>query len=116
MKKLVVTGALGQICSRSIHSLRPGEFGEVVLLDNLSTQRYCSLFNLPAGVEFRFFEEDVCACELTRYFSGADAVVHLAAIANAAGSFEIQERVESVNFEGTVRVAKAAARSEEHKS
>jgi nucleoside-diphosphate-sugar epimerase len=109
MERLVVTGALGHIGSRFIHSLRPGEFGEVVLLDNLSTQRYCSLFNLPAGVKFRFFEEDVCSCDLARYFSGADAVIHLAAVANAEGSFDVQEQVERVNFEGTVRVAKAAA-------
>src|SRR5437016_1764189 len=108
IRRIVVTGALGHIGSRFIHDLRPGEFDDVVLLDNLSTQRYPSLFNLPAGVPFRFFEEDVCQGDLERYFSAADAVVHLAAIANAAASFEIQEQVERVNFEGAVRVAKAA--------
>lgn len=111
MKKIVITGALGHVGSRFIHSLRPGEFDDVVLLDNLSTQRYCSLFNLPQGVPFRFFEEDVCTGDLERYFSGADAVIHLAAIANAAGSFELQDQIERVNFEGAVRVAKGAAAS-----
>ena len=111
MKKIVITGALGHIGSRFIHSLCPGEFDEVVLLDNLSTQRYCSLFNLPEGIKFRFFEEDICTCNLEQYFSKADAVIHLAAIANAAGSFEIQEQVERVNYEGAIRVAKAAAAS-----
>lgn len=109
MRRIVITGALGHIGSRFSHSLRAGDFDDVVLLDDLSTQRYCSLFNLPSGVPFRFFEEDVCTCDLEPYFSGADAVIHLAAIANAAGSFEIEEQIERVNFEGAVRVAKVAA-------
>ena len=111
MKKLVVTGALGHIGSRLIHSLRPGEFEEVVLVDDLSTQRYASLFNLPHGVPFRFVEADVCKAELDPLFSGADAVIHLAAIANAAGSFDIQEQVERVNYDGAMRVAQAAAQA-----
>ena len=67
IRRIVVTGALGHIGSRFIHGLRPGEFDEVVLLDNLSTQRYASLFDLPAGVPFRFYEEDVCQCDLERH-------------------------------------------------
>ncbi len=110
MKKLVITGALGHIGSRLIHGLRPGEFDEVLLVDDLSTQRYASLFNLPQDVPFRFVEADVCKADLGVLFAGADAVIHLAAIANAAGSFEIQEQVERVNYDGAVRVAEAAAR------
>ncbi len=105
--KILITGALGHIGSRFIHQLQPGEFSEVVLLDNLTTQRYCSLFNLPAGVPFRFVEADVCTADLEKLFSGMDAVVHLAAITNAAGSFEIQEQIELVNFGGAERVARA---------
>ena len=37
--KLLITGALGHIGSRFIHDLRPGEFSEVVLVDNLATRR-----------------------------------------------------------------------------
>lgn len=111
--KLVITGALGHIGSRLIHALVPGEFDEVVLIDNLSTQRYCSLFNLPEGITWQFVEEDVTDPngDLTKLFSGAAAVVHLAAITNAAASFEIQDQVEKVNFLGTQRVAEACIRS-----
>ena len=105
--KLFITGALGHIGSCFIHSIKPREFEEVVLMDNLSTQRYCSLFNLPKGVPFRFIEDDVCEANLESYFSGIDVVLHLAAITNAAGSFEIQDQVEKVNFKGTERVAQA---------
>src|SRR5262245_37831614 len=109
MKKIVVTGALGHIGSRFIRALEPGRFGEVVLVDNLATQRFPSLFDLPEGVPFRFVEADVCAAPLEPLFAGAGAVVHMAAMTNAAGSFEIQEQVERVNFEGTERVARACA-------
>ncbi len=107
--KLVITGALGHIGSRLIRSLRAGAYGEVLLLDNLSTQRYCSLFDLPRDIPFRFIEADVCTVDLKALFAGADAVIHLAAITNAAGSFDNQAQVELVNYKGTERVAKACA-------
>jgi nucleoside-diphosphate-sugar epimerase len=105
--KLAITGALGHIGSRLVHSLRPGEFDEVLLIDNLATQRFASLFNLPDGVRFRFVQADVLQADLTRLFDGMDVVIHLAAITNAAGSFEIQEEVERVNHVGTELVAAA---------
>jgi len=109
MKKIVVTGALGHIGSRFIRSRGLERFDEVLLVDNLATQRYPSLFDLPAGVPFRFVEADVCAAPLEPLFEGADAVIHMAAMTNAAGSFEVQEQVEKVNYEGTERVARACA-------
>ena len=105
--KLLITGALGHIGSRFIHSLKPGDYEKVVLLDNLSTQRYCSLFNLPDGVPFCFVEQDICTSDLEKYFAGIDVVVHLAAITNAAANFETKDQVERVNFAGTERVARA---------
>ena len=107
--KLLITGALGHIGSRLIHSLQPGEFSEVVLFDNFATQRYSTLFNLPEGVPFRLVEADVCTADLELLFAGMDVVIHLAAITNAAGSFEIQDQVERVNYDGTERVARACA-------
>lgn len=109
--RLVVTGALGHIGSRLIHSLRAQDFNEVVLFDNLATQRYCSLFDLPQAVPFRFVEGDICSDDLDALFAGVDVVVHLAAMTNAAASFDVQERVERVNFEGTERVAMACAKN-----
>jgi nucleoside-diphosphate-sugar epimerase len=109
MRKVVITGALGHIGSRLIRDLQAGEFDEVLLIDNLSTQRYFSLFSLPAGVPYRFVEADILTADLGRLMRGADAVIHLAAIANPAESFEIQSQVEQVNYEGAVRVARASA-------
>jgi len=105
--KLLITGALGHIGSGLIHSLRPSEFEEVVLLDNLSTQRYCTLFNLPKGVPFRFIEKDIRTAELSTLFQEVDAVVHLAALTDAANSLERRDEVMEINLEGTRRVAEA---------
>lgn len=105
--KLFVTGALGHIGSRLIHDLRPGQFCEVILLDNLSTQRYCSLFDLPAGVSFRFLNQDIRTADFSRLLGGVDFVIHLAALTDAANSFDRTDEVMSVNLEGTIRVAEA---------
>jgi nucleoside-diphosphate-sugar epimerase len=104
----MITGALGHIGSGLIHSILPGRFDEVVLLDNLSTQRYSSLFDLPQGIPFRFIEADVLTANLTRLFQGMDAVVHLAAITDAANSHARRDEVMEVNVEGTRRVAQAS--------
>ena len=106
--KIVVTGALGHIGSQLIREL-PTMFPKaaIVAIDNLSTQRYCSLFNLPDLGQFDFLEADVLTADLASIFDGATAVVHLAAITDATHSFQIKERVEKVNFTGTDRVVQA---------
>lgn len=107
MANLLITGALGHIGSRFIHNLKPGEFDAVHMIDNLSTQRYASLFNLPDGVKFNFIEDDICTADLDEYFKGIDVVIHLAAITDATSSFDRREEVERVNLHGTERVAKS---------
>lgn len=106
--RIVITGALGHIGSRLIRELANlGEDLELVLIDNLSTQRYCSLFNLPPGGRYQFLEADILKANLAALFKGAHAVIHLAAITNATESFAIQEQVEETNFLGTEKVAAA---------
>jgi len=111
--KIVVTGALGHIGSRLIREL-PTMFSgvEIVLIDNLSTQRYCSLFNLPTAGQYYFQEADVLTADLSSIFCGASVVVHLAAITDATNSFQIKEEVERVNFAGTERVAQACLQTD----
>lgn len=106
--RIVVTGSLGHIGSqliRELPSVLPG--AEILMLDDLSTQRYCSLFDLPVEGRYRFVETNVLTADLASLFTGADAVVHLAAITDATSSFDNQDKVEEVNFAGTERVARA---------
>lgn len=106
-QRLIVTGALGHIGSALIHALQPGEFKEVVLIDDMSAQRYCSLFGLPDGVPFRFIEADVLTVDLEKLLDADSLVIHLAAITDAASSFDKKDQVERVNFDATVRIAEA---------
>jgi UDP-glucose 4-epimerase len=106
--KIAVTGALGHIGSELIRQL-PSTFvdSEILLIDDLRTQRYCSLFNLPETGRYTFIEADVLTADLRPILQGTEVVVHLAAITDAAGSFQIKEQVEQVNFLGTKKVAEA---------
>lgn len=110
--KVVITGALGHIGSRLIRDL-PFSFPgcEIVMVDNMMTQRYCSLFSLPKEGIYRFIDADITKMDLAPLLDGADVVVHLAAITDAAGSFERAAQVEENNFSATLRVAEASAKA-----
>lgn len=79
------------------------------MVDNLATQRYASLFNLPRDGEYEFIEADVLETELEPIIAGADAVINLAAITNATASVHNREEVERVNFGVTSRLAGVCA-------
>lgn len=104
--KVIITGALGHIGSKLIRKL-PEFFEdiELVLIDSLKTQRYISLFNLPKGINYKFFDIDITTDGADEIFDSANYVVHLAALTDAASSFDNPEEVENVNFTSTKRIA-----------
>ena len=106
--KIVVTGALGHIGSALIRAL-PEDFSgaEIVMIDNLATLRYPSLFDLPAAARYHFFEADVRETDLRPLLEGAQVVVHLAATTDAAGSVNNPVATEANNFNATAKVAAA---------
>ena len=77
------------------------------MIDNLSTQRYPSLFNLPPSIRYEFHEDDIRAADFSRYLKGARAVIHLAAITDAPSSKDHPEETFEVNLKGTKRIADA---------
>lgn len=110
--KIVITGALGHIGSKVIRefpSMYP-DF-EIMMIDNLRAQRYCSLFNLPGTGKYRFIEADVLDTNLEELIEGSNIVLHLAAITDAASSFKNREEVEYVNYNATVKVAEACSKT-----
>lgn len=106
--KIVVTGAVGHIGSYVVRNL-PHQFPgvEIVMVDNLMTQRFPSLFNLPATGRYRFSEADVTSMDLRPLLQDAHTVIHLAAITDAAGSFDKAAQLEANNYQATRKVAEA---------
>ncbi len=104
--KIVVTGALGHIGSRLIRKL-PLSFpnSNIILIDNLLTQRYCSLFDLPKEGKFAFFEKDIVNQNIRHLFENSSVVIHLAAITDATRSFENALEFENNNFKATKIIA-----------
>ena len=110
--KIIVTGAIGHIGSYIIRDL--GLFfpdSKIVMIDNMMTQRFPSLFNLSHQVNYQFIEGDVSQINLEPIFNGADVVIHLAAITDAAGSVDNAEEVEANNFQSTLNVSKACLKA-----
>jgi UDP-glucose 4-epimerase len=109
-KKLLVTGGLGHIGSRLIREVTQ-DVSEVHILDNLSSERYVSLFDLPAQRRYRFTQADIMTADLERHLEGVDAVIHLAAVTNAEATVGKEEETERINFDGLVRVAEACKKA-----
>lgn len=104
--KVVVTGALGHIGSKLIRQI---DADELVLIDNLQTQAYYSLFDLDRP--HKFIQGDILDLDLVPIFQDADVVIHLAAIVDPENSHKMQEVVDRVNIQGTDRVAKACVKA-----
>jgi len=106
--KILVTGALGHIGSKLIREL-PKNFQDcrIVMVDDLSTQRYCSLFNLPEMASYHFIEGKVQNLDFRSLLKNIDVVIHLAALTDAAGTADKPEQVHQNNFESTKLLAEA---------
>lgn len=104
--KVLVTGGAGYIGSKLIREL-PSQADKIVILDNLASKRYASLFDLPKNRNYEFLLEDVRSVNWQEILNGIDVVIHLAALASPEESVHIQEEVESVNVEGAKKVADA---------
>ena len=78
--------------------------------DNLSTERYCSLFDLPkTHVKVEFIEGDINDIELLKkVVNDIDVVIHLAAMTNAPETINKPEECKRINFDGTQNVLKAS--------
>ena len=110
--RLLVTGALGHIGSKLIREYAKRQDIELIrIFDNISTQRYCSLFNLPQkrGLRYEFIEAGIDDKKaLKRAMQKIDVVIHLAAITDAPSTIATPKLTHKVNFEGTKNVLMAA--------
>lgn len=106
---ICISGALGHIGSKLIRNLSIPDIKKVYLVDNLLTQRYSSLFDLPDGIDFIFHQIDINSKEMRKIIENSDVLIHLAAVTDAEKSFEKTNEVEEINKKGFEYVAKLCA-------
>lgn len=106
-----ISGALGHIGSKLIRNLSIPNLGKVHLVDNLLTQRYASLFDLPDGIDFTFHPVDIHSKEMVAIIKESDVLIHLAAATDAAKSFDRVKEIEEINKIGFEYVANLCAES-----
>src|SRR3989338_11455145 len=79
--KILITGALGHIGASLIRNINNNLASEVILLDNLESRRFPSLYNLPKKkYKYRFIRDDILTADFDKYLKGVSIVIHLAAI------------------------------------
>ena len=104
MLNILITGGTGHIGSYLIRNLGKN-FNDlkIIILDNMSTNRYCSLFNLPNFSQYQFTECDLVKCQITD-IPKADIVIHLAAKTDAAKDLKFKEEFNTNNYESTKKI------------
>ena len=80
--KILITGGLGHIGSYFIQNIGKIKFIKIVyIIDNLSTNKYNSLFNLPKTNKKIFFhQKDLSLKNSLRKFPKVDIVLKLASL------------------------------------
>ena len=110
--KIVVLGALGHIGSSLIREIPLLiDTSEIILVDNFRTQRYCSLFDLDQQQSYQFYNRDIASDDIEDITKNCDIIINLAAITDAAQSFENADEVESVNFQCLENAVNAATKN-----
>jgi UDP-glucose 4-epimerase len=103
--QILITGGLGHIGSFFINKIiNNNKVKSIILIDNLSTQRYVSLLNLKNKSKIRFVNEDVSKFNFKNINNKIDIVIHLAAITNAEASFNNKKKLIKNNLGGTRKI------------
>ena len=78
--KILITGGLGHIGSYLLENIDKIKFiKKIYIIDNFSTKRYCSLFNLPkTDKKIYFYQKDLAANNALKNFKRVDIVINLA--------------------------------------
>ena len=98
--KILITGGLGHIGSYILQNINRIKILEkIYVIDNLSTHRYCSLFNFPKTSKKIFFiQKDLSLKNSLNNFQKVDVVLNLASITDAEGSLKIKKKIYKNNL------------------
>ena len=97
---LLVTGCCGHIGSYladNIYKIK--KIKKTVLIDNIKSNRFCSLFNLGKNNNLKFFLRDVNKKNSLKDFKNIDYVIHCASMTNAEKSFGKEKEMYKNNID-----------------
>ena len=97
--KILVTGACGHIGSyflENIHKIK--KVKKTILVDNLESNRFTSLFNNLKKNNLNFYKRDLNDRKSLNDIKNIDVVIHLASMTNAAKSFGKEKEMFSNNL------------------
>tara|TARA_B100001250_G_C19772504_1_gene777870 strand:- start:66 stop:986 length:921 start_codon:yes stop_codon:yes gene_type:complete len=104
--KILITGALGHIGSSLSRRLANYQkVKKIYLIDNLISQRYCSLYSLPNSNKFEFRDLDIAKCKI-KDIPNSNLVIHLAAKTDAAQSSKFKKEFNTNNLNATKNIIK----------
>ena len=109
--KILITGGLGHIGSYVLENINKIKFiKKIYIIDNLATNRYCSLFNLPkTNKKIYFYQNDLSLKNALKNFKKVDVVLNLASLTDAEGSLKIKNKIYRNNlgiFDNILRYCK----------
>ena len=98
--KILLTGGLGHIGSYFLQNLKKIKpIQKVYVIDNLLTNRYSALFDLPqTNKKVNFYKIDLAKKNALRKFKKVDCVINLASITDAEGSLKIKNKIYKNNL------------------
>jgi UDP-glucose 4-epimerase len=86
--RIIITGACGHIGSyiaENVHKIK--KVKNTILIDNMESNRYCSIFNLKKKSNFKFHIKDLNDIKSLNEFKKVDYLIHCASMTNAEKSF-----------------------------
>lgn len=102
---VLITGALGHIGSALTEALlKKKKIKKIIILDNVSNNRYNSFINFTNRNKIIFFDENIINFNFNLIKNKINFCVHLAAHTNAEGSFEMKKKLKDNNYKATTKI------------
>ena len=110
--RIIITGACGHIGSyiaENIHKIN--KINDVILIDNLKSNRFCSIFNLKKKSNLKFYIKDLIDINALNDFKNVDYLIHCASMTNAEKSFGKEKEMYKNNLDCLKTVIKFCKKS-----